>query len=175
MKSLIVLIGLLLLTNCDKDVSQQDSTTTTEEETTQATRISKKDIESLSYADYGLSNASRKAVSSWASYGELEVLIQSINNADLLYFEGDEEVMTALIQDLKTTIPDNVSNESIIARITALETKFYKLKSAERLKTTTKDELLSSVMEFLEASSNLNLQVNKKFEKEAQDISKNQL
>jgi len=175
MKPLIVLFGLLLLINCDNNVSQQDATSTTGEEKTKTTRISKNDIEGLSYADYGLSNASRKAVDSWASFGELEVLIQSINNADLLYFEGDEEVMTAFIQDLKSTIPDNVSNESIIARIIALETKFYKLKSAERLKTTTKDELLSSVMEFLEASSNLNLQINKKFEKEAQDISKNQL
>jgi len=176
MKVLLTIFSLLILVNCKKEAPQSESEDQTDTEAIAVvSRITKNDIESLDYADYGLSNTSKKAVNNWASYTELETLIESIKNGDLLYFENDDEILTAFIADLRSTVPDKVGNESVNARLTALETKFLKLKSAVKIRQTTKAELLATIHEFLEAGSNLNLQMNKKFEKEAQDISKNDL
>lgn len=176
MKVFIVLIGFIVLTACKKEPSKENPSSEIETiEESQVTRITKKDIENLDYIEYGLSTASKKAVASWASYAELETLIESIKNADISYFEGDEKIMAALIQDLRDTTPEKVNNQSITARITALETKFHKLKSAVRISKTSKTELVSTIKEFFISFSNLNLQMNKKLEKEAQDISKTNL
>ncbi len=176
MKVFIVLIGFIVLTACEKDPSKENTLTDIENiEETQVTRITKNDIENLDYIEYGLSKGSKKAVASWASYTEVETLIESIKNADISYFEGDQKIMTALIQDLRSTIPEKMNNQSITARISALETKFHKLKSAVRISKTSKTELISTIREFFISFSNLNLQMNKKLEKEAQDISKTNL
>ncbi len=176
MKLFTAIIGLLLFLACEKETSKQNTSTELEEvEASQVLRVTKKEVESIRYLDYGLNSATKKAVVNWATYSELETLITSIRSADLSYFEGDNKIMQALIKDLKATIPENVSSQSIIARITALETKFYKLKSAVQITNTPKKELLEAVKEFLQACSNLNLQMNKKLEKEAQNISKSNL
>lgn len=141
----------------------------------QVTRVTKKEVEAIDYIDYGLSNASKKAIASWASYTELENLIESVKNADISYFEGDEKIMDALFQDMRSSMPDKVNNQSVNARISALETKFHKLKSAVRIAKTPKAELISTIREFFISFSNFNLQMNKKLEKEAQDISKRNL
>ena len=173
MKVFIVLIGFIVLTACEKDPSKENTLTDIENiEASQVTRITKNDIENLDYIEYGLSKASKKAVASWASYKELDNLILSVKNADISYFEGDEKIISALIQDLKSTIPEKVDNQSITARISALETKFHKLESAVRISKTPKAALISTIKEFFISFSNLNLQMNKKLEKEAQDISK---
>jgi hypothetical protein len=176
MKVLIVLIGFIVLIACEKKPSKENTSPEIETiEESQVTRITKSDIENLDYIEYGLSTASKKAVANWASYKELETLIESIKNADISYFEGDEKIMTALIQDLRSTIPEKVDNQSITARISALETKFHKLKSAVRISKTSNTELIATIKEFFISFSNLNLQMNKKLEKEAQDISKGNL
>lgn len=175
MKLFVVTVFLLFLTRCGKDNSQDTSSVIGEEETSENTQLTKNDIEAIRYIDYGLSNSTKKAVSTWTGYSELETLIGSIKNGNLSYFEGDDEIMAAFIKDLKTNVPDQIDNQSIVARLTAFETKFYKLKSAVTIKTTTKEELISTIKEFFEACSNLNLQMNKKLEKEDQDISKTTL
>jgi len=54
----------------------------------------------------------------------------------------------------------------------ALETKIYKLESAISLSNTTTKTLMSSIKEVLVSFSNLNLQMNKKIERESQKIKK---
>jgi len=176
MKVFIVLIGSIFLMACEKVPSKESPSTEIETiEEPQVTRITQSDIENLDYIEYVLSAASKKAVANWASYTELENLIESIKNADISYFEGDEKIITALIQDLRSTIPEKVNNQSVTARISALETKFHKLESAVRISKTPKTELISTIKEFFISFSNLNLQMNKKLEKDAQDISKGNL
>lgn len=173
MKLYTILIGFLLFSACEKEASQKPESSNPENtETTQVVRITKKEVEAIDFLDYGLSSTVKNAVIDWNNYTELQSLIASINNGDLSYFESDDEVMASFIKELKSGIPEKVKNQSVMARLTALETKFYKLKSAIKITNTLKEELTLSIKEFFEACSNLNLQMNKKLEKETQDISK---
>ena len=176
MKVFITSICLLFFITCDKETSGENTSTNQENiEQTKISRITKKDVEAIDYLDYGLSNATKKAMTTWTGYADLETLIKSIKSGNLSYFESDDEIINAFIKDLKSNVPEKITNQSIIVRITALETKFYKLKSAVKITTIPKKELIFTVKEFLEACSNLNLQMNKKLEKEAQNISKTNL
>ena len=51
---------------------------------------------------------------------------------------------------------------------------YYKLNSTINLMTSTKSELKKSIIDLLEAYSNLNFQINKKFEKDSQNINSSQ-
>ena len=86
------------------------------------------------------------------------------------YFKDNNEAITKLVKELKEKIPDTLNTPSVDARITSLETKIYKLESLYNLSTTSKDELSLLIKEFLESVSNLNLQMNKKLEKDSQII-----
>ncbi|MFT5244867.1 MAG: hypothetical protein ACI8QQ_002813, partial [Psychroserpens sp.] len=59
-------------------------------------------------------------------------------------------------------------------RITALDTKTQKLNSLLRISNIEKDEKLEAIKEFLITTSNLNLQINKKFEFEKNNVLKPQ-
>jgi len=168
MKLLLAIVFLFFI-NCDS-IKQEDKVAN--DGTTKAYKLSKKEIESIDYIDYGLSDASKKAAEKWNTYSELENLILSIKTGDLSYFESDREIHLSFNRDLRANLPIGIISQPIAVRLRALETKFFKLRSAVSLSTTTKDELLISIEEFLVAASNLNLQINKKLEKEAQDISK---
>jgi len=176
MKAIIIFVGVLCFFSCKEETSKNDSQSSVEvTQEIKTKRLTKKEIENITYTEYGLSSASKKGMTGWGSYKALEAQISKIKNADITYFEGDEEVIAAFISDLKSTIPEQVYSESVLARITALETKFYKLKSAVLIRQTPKEQLLENIQEFFVSFSNLNLQINKKFEKEAQDIYKSNL
>jgi len=167
MKVFTILICLLFFSTCEKEASQQNASVDLENtEVKQVSRITKKEVEAIKYLDYGLSSATKKAVDRWINYAELESIIESIKNGDLSYFKGDEKVISTFMKELKSDVPAKIKSQSIAARIIALETKFLKLKSAVQINNTPKAELLSTIKEFLQACSNLNLQMNKKLEKE---------
>lgn len=172
----MILIGLFLFSTCEKEVSQDITNKNLESsEIIQTQRITKQEIEAIDFLDYGLSSPTKRAVANWSSYSELESLIESIKNGSLSYFESDQEIITVFIKELKSGAPEKITNQSVTARLTALETKFFKLKSAVNIASTPKTELISTIKEFFEACSNLNLQMNKKLEKDSQDISKTNL
>jgi len=172
MKLFLTLV-LLFFANCDttkkEDSLDQDKTTAN------SLQLSKNDVESIDYIDYGLSSASKKATIDWKNYSELETIISSIKTGDLSYFESDKEILKSFNLDLQASLPANINSQPIIVRLRSLETKLLKLRSAVSLSTTPKTELIITIKELLVAVSNLNLQINKKLEKEAQDISKTSL
>jgi len=167
---LFLTIVFLFFINCDS-IKQEDKTAN-DNDITNSYKLSKKEIEAIDYVDYGLSDASKKAAKKWNTYSELEDIVQSIKSGDLSYFESDKEIHSSFNRDLRANLPIDIISQPIVVRLRALETKLFKLRSAVSLSTTSKDELLISIEEFLVAASNLNLQINKKLEKEAQDISK---
>jgi hypothetical protein len=176
MKLLITIFCLLFFLSCEKETSQDSNASEIENiEEIKTQRITKQEVEAIDFLDYGLSSATKKAVSDWMNFSELESIIESIKNGDLSYFESDKEILSTFIKELKSGVPEKVTSPSITARLTTLETKFYKLKSAVKITTTPKTELVSSIKEFFQAASNLNLQMNKKLEKEAQNIFKSNL
>ena len=134
--------------------------------------ISKDDISKINYIEFVLDSKAEKIFETWAKYIELENLMTNLKQGDLSFFKDNDALLLAFIEDFKSTVPDQINSPSIQVRIKALETKIYKLESAVSLSTTSKEDMISSVKELLIAFSNFNLQINKKFEKESQNIQK---
>ncbi len=135
--------------------------------------ITPKDIESFRFDDYTLSNDSKKALENWQKYQELNEQISYIDKADFSFFIGEKKVLKAFINDFKTEMPETIKTAPIVSRITVLETKLLKLNSTLKLDNVDKVTRLSAIKELLIAMSNLNLQINKKFELEANLVDKN--
>lgn len=172
MKLAYLLLSLLVFMSCNKSSQEQDAT---QKVTKTEYQLSKQDIEAIDYIDYDLSSTAKKATENWKNYTELQNLITSIKDTDLSYFQTDKEIHVSLFNDLISSIPDRIQSQPIEARIKTLQTKFFKFRSAVTLTTTTKQELTAVIKEFFISFSNLNLQINKKLEKESQDVSKPRL
>ena len=99
-------------------------------------------------------------------------MVTKLKKGDLSYFKDNSEAIATFVKDLKGKVPDTINTSSVQARLTAFETKLYKLESVYNLPAYTKDELKTAIKEFLESLSNLNLQINKKLEKDSQHIEK---
>ncbi|MFK7783068.1 hypothetical protein [Psychroserpens sp.] len=134
--------------------------------------ITKKEIENLKYNDYLLSQDASNTVRDWQKYQELSTQIEYLKTAELSFFKNDITVMTAFINDFKAEIPKSISTNEINSRITALVTKLFKLNSELLLDNIPKPKKLEAIKEVLVAFSNLNLQINKKLEFEANNILK---
>lgn len=160
----------VLVVGCKTDNQNAEILPTAKE--SQSKVISKKEIESLKYNDYGLSNDATKAVNDWQKYQELNTQIGYLKTADLSFFKSEITLITTFINDFRTEIPKALSTNEINSRITALETKILKLNSLLLLDNIAKNEQLEGLKEVFVAFSNLNLQINKKLEFEANNISK---
>lgn len=162
---------IMLFSGCSKTQSQKP------DETVEVSEVLKKitpgDIESFRFDDYTLSDDSKKALEDWQKYQELNEQIEYIKKADFSFFNGEKKVLKTFINDFKTEMPDSIKTAPILSRITALETMILKLNSMLKLDNLDKNEQLSAVKELLIAMSNLNLQINKKFELEANLVEKN--
>lgn len=134
--------------------------------------ILKDDITKLKYVEYGLDSKVETDVQTWGKFIELRVIISQLKNGDLSSFQGDVDIIVLLMKELRQSIPETVNSPSIQARFLSLETKMLKLQSVLNLPNYPKAEQLNCVKETLVAYSNLNLQMNKKYEKDAQKIEK---
>jgi hypothetical protein len=159
-KFLSVLV-LLAFFSCKK---QQENSELTVVKKVESQLIKEKDVTKLQYTDYLLDARADVIIENWVEYSQLQDVVNKVKKADLSFFNNNSKTIKELLKNLKETIPAEVNTPSILARITALETKIYKLESLSKLTTTTKPELLELTKEFLIAFSNLNLQMNKKLE-----------
>lgn len=168
MKIINAFFLLFCLTACN-DVKTESSQTKQEHDTQ---IVSKETISNLDFIEFVLDAKAEKLFETWAKYIEIQNLTTNIKQGDLSFFKDNSELLIALIEDFKATVPEQIDSPSIWVRIKALETKMYKLESAVSLPTTNKQDLTASIKELLIAFSNFNLQINKKFEKESQNIQK---
>ncbi|MFI1744532.1 hypothetical protein [Thalassobellus sediminis] len=134
--------------------------------------ITEKDISKLNYIEFALDKKTEKAIEDWNDYKELQIIVTNVKKGDLSYFDNEEDPIKELMKNAIQTIPSIVNTDPILARITVLETKLYKLEDVSTLLSTSKKELLESIKEFLESFSNLNFQMNKKIENDNQNIEK---
>jgi cysteinyl-tRNA synthetase len=134
--------------------------------------LTEKDISKLKYVEYVLDIKTENAIKDWLKYKDLEDLVQNVKKGDLSYFNDNKKAIKTFLEEFMKTVPDTVNTPSVTARITALETKLYKLESLSNLETTTKQELGETIKEFLQAYSNLNFQMNKKLEKDSNQVEK---
>lgn len=132
--------------------------------------ISAQDIEKLEYTDYVLSPDSKKAVLDWQKFNELQGHLELLKNGELSFFRDEKKIMEEFISELKSEQPSSVITPAIRSRMTVLETTLLRLQDLANLDNIKKTDLLESIKELLVADVNLKLQINKKFEKEAQQI-----
>lgn len=168
---LLILISFCFLTiSCKGDKVSENIKETQEQ--IDARTIYESDIAALRYTEFGLSPDSEKAVSDWQKFQELKNETERLKKADLSFFIGDRLLLTTFLSELQTEMPSQLQTNEILARLTALNTKAQKLHSLLTLNNITKDERIQAIKEFLVTVSNLNLQINKKFEFDKNNVVK---
>jgi hypothetical protein len=167
MKLILSFFFIVCFFSCKENT---DNVQQTEDDSTIS--ISKKTIQNLNYLDFVLDTKVNKITQNWEKYIELEGVILNLKQADLSYFKDNHDMLEALINDLKQTVPDRLNSPSIVSRLIALETKMYQLESVVNLSNVTSETLIIPIKEVLVSFSNLNLQMNKKIERESQKIKK---
>jgi len=170
LKILLYSFVCVVIFGCKTETQSIVNESTTNEQASKT--ITKKEIENLKYNDYLLSSDATKAVIDWQKYQELNTQIDYLKAADLSFFKSDLTIITTFINDFRTEIPKKLSTNEIHSRITALETKMLKLNSLLLIDNISKNEQLEGMKEVFIAFSNLNLQINKKLEFEANNILK---
>lgn len=170
-KTLSIFSLLVLFFSC-KEVQESNPVDNVEDD--QNKEITEKDISKIDYIEFALDFKAEAVIKDWQEYDQLQDAILNIKKGDLSFFNDNDETIKTLLKGLKRNIPKEINTSPILARITALETKLYKLKSLSNLSTTSKKELIATIKDFLVAFSNLNLQINKKIEFDTRKIEKPQ-
>lgn len=134
--------------------------------------ITQPDIAKLKYTDFILDTKAEKIIETWEAYTQLQQVIKNIKQADFSDLKNNTTILQTLITDLNKNIPPALKSPSIFARIMVLETKLFKLESLVNLSNINKKEVGNTIKELLIAFSNLNLQINKKIERDSQNIEK---
>lgn len=162
----ILFIGLVSCKDSDKD-NNNDAVLNRGEIT-----LTESDINRLDYTDFALSDLSQKATKDWLKFQELQNEIGILKKGDTSFFKEDDQIISSFISDLKNEIPETLKLSQIDARLVVIETVIMQLKELSTYTQTEKPQLLEAVKKVLVANSNLVLQLNKKFEKDAQNIIK---
>lgn len=170
----LLVIAVLLLTACKKENKVENEELPTEDNTVvvDSLKLTKKDIAKVNYKDIGLDSKTNKVISSWQPYLNVANGIEKIKLPDFSFFNADTDLFVSSLKDLEETIPEQISTEPIKARVLVLKTMLYKFQEIESLNTSTKKDKLLAIQQVFVAFSNLNLQINKKIEKDSQTIIK---
>lgn len=150
--------------------SKSGQTTETTAQKEDLETITAKDIENLEYTEYALSPEAKVALQGWQRYQELLVQLEFLKKGDFAFFGGENEILINFINELKINTPVELQSPGVKERLIVLETKLLKFHSTLKLSNASKKELLQDIKDVLVATSNLHLQINKKFEFESQVI-----
>lgn len=161
----------LFILSCNPDVKNESAIV---EKTTaiDSSIITAKDVAKIKFTEYALSKITQNKTSNWQKFNELSNKIELLRTGDLSFFRDDKAILEGFIADLKNEIPESLNTQSILVRLTVIETVFLKLEGLASLKTAKKEALLIAIKDVLLSYTNLIFQMNKKFEKESQKIEK---
>lgn len=163
----LFLLSILIFIGCKSEPEVVDTNSEIEQK---SYTVSAEDIEKLDYTDFILSSDSEAALLDWQKYQDLRANIELLKNANLSFFKVEKQIMQEFIAELQAEQPETVRTPAIRSRITVLETNLLRLQNLANLDNIKKKELLEAIKECLVADVNLKLQINKKFEKQAQQI-----
>ena len=169
MRFLILLSFCFAIVSCNNKPQQKEETSA---DSSKSNSLTEADIAELKYLDFALDPKAEVLAEPWQPYYRLKTTIENIKKADFSFFEEDEQAIFVLVKELRNTIPDTLTTQSVLSRITIVENMLYKLDETYKLRTTSKPELTTSTKQLLEAYSNLNFQLNKKLEKDSQEIAR---
>ncbi len=164
---IIVAMTVFSLVACN---SKTDPDQTADLQENQDDRISAEDIKALSYTEYVLSESAEEVTRDWIKLHELNDQIEVMKSADISFFKDDKAFLKGFLDDMVTEVPQQLNETEIIVRMIALETRIYKLEGSANLLRESKEDILDNIREVLVAHANLIFQINKKLEKDAQNI-----
>lgn len=162
----IIVISLIAFT-CEKKTDNTES-----QAPKNVADLTSSDIKNLKYTDYILGNDGSKLFINWKKFQELNIQMGYLKQGDLSFFKNEKAEVKALFDSLKTTVPDTINTKPIVSRFAVLETKSLKLQDNLNMDNIEKATKLTSVKEVLVAFGNLNLQINKKLEFDANEYFK---
>jgi hypothetical protein len=139
---------------------------------TEAHKLTSTDIDKIKYTEYVLSDLAEQKTKDWLTFQNLQDYIEVFKKGDVSFIKDDKTILQSFITDLKNEIPESLNVTSIVVRLTVLETALLKLNEIFNLQNITKQSVLSNIKDVLIAHNNLLLQINKKVEKESQNIVK---
>ncbi|MBD0831475.1 hypothetical protein [Aestuariibaculum sediminum] len=159
-KILSLLSFILVINSCKQSPKESDNSNINHS----AYELTEADVSKLKYTEFLLDKKTEETILSWNEYTQIKDIILNVKKGDLSFFKDNKNIISTLLKDFLRNIPEKMDTAPVKARITAFETKFYKLESFSNLTTTSKEELLNTIKELLISYSNLNLQMNKKTE-----------
>ena len=142
------------------------------DQTNQAHVITEQDIIDFEIIEYALSDQSQNITENWTKYIEFSTYIEELKKGQLAFFKDDKAIMTGLMTDLRSEIPESINKPSVLVRIAVLETTMSKLDESANIRSTSKETLLENIRVLLESYNNLIFQINKEVERDAQIINK---
>jgi hypothetical protein len=170
-KILILFLVILFISSCNTQTTN-DSIIIEQIETIDSSQITSRDITKLKYTDFALSNLTKSKTSNWQKFNELSDKIEILKTGDLSFFRDDKAILVGFLNDLKNEIPESLKTPAILVRLSVIETTFLKLEGLASLSSAKKEDLLIIIKDVLVSYTNLVFQLNKKIEKESQNIEK---
>ena len=167
--SILSFLFMLISISCKKSIAGTQSDEISVHTDTINTDISKTDIKNLKYVDYVLSEASTEIITDWAKFFEIQAQIDVLKNANLSFFNDNSTALISLLEDFKNDIPSALNDTIIIVRLKVIESLFYRLEDMMNYNIS-KEETINQIKDILIANSNLIDQINKKVEKDQQNI-----
>ena len=162
-------IPVLILVFCCKKTKQEDNIAN--DFTSNSQTITIEDINSLGVVKQPLDQVVKDSIfSSWKAYHQILTQTDFINKADLAFFESDLKSISKLMKPSNDSIPLCFNTNGIVSRAKVVTSFIYKMHSTLKLKSISKKERLDVVKSYMESVTNLNYQLNKKFEYDSYNI-----
>jgi hypothetical protein len=161
----VCFFSLSCINNSDKEIVKETTVI-------QKDILTKGLISKLKFNDILLDKSAKVIIEEWKSYTAIDKAIIDIKSLKFTFFTEQEDIFRSTLLELKTTIPEAIDSQPIKARILVLQNQLYRFQEELKIKKQLKKEDIIFIKEVFVAFSNLNLQINKKLEKEAQQIIK---
>ncbi len=171
MSRIFLILFICIFYSCKKNKTEQPEKTGSDKD---SIVVTKGELQKLNYTEFVLDTESDKILLDWWKYRELENKINEIKNGDLSHFKSGKTIVETLIDEFTNTVPLEINEESIQARILVVKTMYLRLNNIINMSTSTKDEIKKAITDLLESFSNLTYQINKKFERDSQNAEKPQ-
>lgn len=160
-------LGLSCTNNSKKEVVKTP-------QNNQKKEITKELIAKLKFDDILLDKSANTYIENWKAYTTINQAILDIKNLNFKFFTKEQDLFLSTVLELKTTIPEDINTQPIKARILVVQNQLYRFQEELKIKKQLYKEDLIFIKELFVSFSNLNLQINKKIEKEAQVVIKPQ-
>ena len=129
-------------------------------------------IANFKFTDILLDPKAKVIAQNWSSYQSIEDGINLMKVLNYNFFKTNDAEFNTIFNELNANIPEAFKTQAITSRLLVLQTKLYRFKDELSFSPQLDTTHSIYVKDVFVAFSNLNLQINKKLEKEAQVIIK---